>query len=96
MFDYTSRYYTIETATLKLPDGRTVAYKRRRFLPQVKRCRCWPRSRSRRASGSTSSRTARSAIRSSTGVSATRTTLMRPTELTAEPGRAVRVPLPQA
>jgi hypothetical protein len=34
MFDHTSRYEPIETATLSLPDGRVVAYKRRRFLPQ--------------------------------------------------------------
>ena len=34
MFDYTSRYYALETATATLPDGRAVSYKRRRFLPQ--------------------------------------------------------------
>lgn len=33
MFDYTSRYANIDTATLTLPDGRVVAYARRRFLP---------------------------------------------------------------
>ena len=34
MFEATSRYYMIETTTFKTPDGRIVAYKRRRFLPQ--------------------------------------------------------------
>ena len=34
MFDHTSRYYGLEIATLDLPDGRTVSYVRRRFLPQ--------------------------------------------------------------
>lgn len=34
MFDYTSRYYALETATFTGPDGRSIAYKRRRFLPQ--------------------------------------------------------------
>ncbi|MGB7923294.1 MAG: hypothetical protein WCF57_08620 [Pyrinomonadaceae bacterium] len=34
MFEYTSRYYNLETATFKLPDGRVVSYKRRRFVPQ--------------------------------------------------------------
>jgi hypothetical protein len=34
MFDSISRYAQLETAQLTLPDGRTVAYKRRRFLPQ--------------------------------------------------------------
>lgn len=33
MFDHTSRYYAIEEATYAAPDGREVAYKRRRFLP---------------------------------------------------------------
>lgn len=35
MFDHTSRYATIETAIFALPDGRAVAYKRRRFLPRA-------------------------------------------------------------
>jgi hypothetical protein len=34
MFEPTSRYAAVETAALTLPDGRTVAYKRRRFLPR--------------------------------------------------------------
>lgn len=34
MFEHTSRYYTIDTATYTTPDGRTVAYVCRRFLPQ--------------------------------------------------------------
>jgi len=33
MFDHTSRYYSVETATLELPDGRVLSYVRRRFLP---------------------------------------------------------------
>jgi hypothetical protein len=33
MFDSTSRYYALGTATLTGPDGRSVAYKRRRLLP---------------------------------------------------------------
>jgi hypothetical protein len=34
MFSNNSRYYSLETATLTMPDGRVVSYKRRRFLPQ--------------------------------------------------------------
>ena len=34
MFDHTSRYYGLETATHELPGGRVVRYVRRRFLPQ--------------------------------------------------------------
>ena len=37
MFDHTSRYARIETATFKMSDGRTVTYVRRRFLPQGER-----------------------------------------------------------
>ena len=33
MFEPESRYSRIETAELELPDGRKVAFKRRRFLP---------------------------------------------------------------
>jgi hypothetical protein len=35
MFDYTSRYANLETATLTTDDGRTVTYVRRRFLPPL-------------------------------------------------------------
>jgi hypothetical protein len=34
MFDTRSRYYSIDTATYVTPDGRSMPYKRRRFLPQ--------------------------------------------------------------
>lgn len=34
MFEHTSRYYNLETAQYTTPDGRKIAYKRRRFLPQ--------------------------------------------------------------
>ena len=34
MFEPTSRYYNIETVSRVQPDGRVVAYKRRRFLPR--------------------------------------------------------------
>ena len=34
MFEPTSRYYPLETATYTLPGGREVRYKRRRFLPR--------------------------------------------------------------
>jgi hypothetical protein len=33
MFDPNSRYYNLETTTFSAPDGREIAYKRRRFLP---------------------------------------------------------------
>jgi hypothetical protein len=33
MLDAKSRYYELDTATLVVPDGRMIAYKRRRFVP---------------------------------------------------------------
>ena len=36
MFEHTSRYYNLDTAQLTTSDGRKIAYKRRRFLPQGK------------------------------------------------------------
>ncbi len=35
MFQRTSRYYDVETATLVEPDGRDVRYARRRFIPRA-------------------------------------------------------------
>jgi hypothetical protein len=37
MFEHTSRYSRLPTATHRLADGRTVRYVRRRFLPQGRR-----------------------------------------------------------
>ena len=34
MFDPTSRYFAVETATYSTSDGRVITYKRRRFLPR--------------------------------------------------------------
>lgn len=34
MFEHTSRYFSLETATLKDAQGNVIAYKRRRFLPE--------------------------------------------------------------
>ncbi len=33
MFDSKSRYFSLETATFATGDGKSIAYKRRRFLP---------------------------------------------------------------
>ena len=35
MFDPTSRYYEIDDAVAMLPDGREIAFKRRRFVPRA-------------------------------------------------------------
>ncbi len=36
VFDFTSRYYDLDTAEYTTKDDRKIAYKRRRFLPQGK------------------------------------------------------------
>jgi hypothetical protein len=96
MFDPTSRYYTIETVQLTTPDGRVVAYKRRRFLPQ----------------GETLPLLVEVVVTEGDRLDlVTARTLgdpeqfwrvadandaMNPTELTDELGRVLRVPIPQA
>jgi len=96
MFDPTSRYYAIETVQLTAPDGRVIAYKRRRFLPQ----------------GETLPLLVEVVVteRDRLDVITARTLgdpeqfwrvgdandAMNPTELTDEIGRALRVPIPQA
>ena len=35
MFEHTSRYYSLEKVAFILPDGREVRYARRRFLPRA-------------------------------------------------------------
>lgn len=95
MFDHTSRYFSLETADFALPDGRSVRYVRRRFLPQ----------------GAALPLLAEVFVAQGERIDVlTARTLgdplafwricdandaMDPQELTAEPGRAVRVPLPQ-
>jgi hypothetical protein len=37
LYPINSRYHGIETAQLQAPDGRTIAYLRRRFVPQPER-----------------------------------------------------------
>jgi hypothetical protein len=95
MFGPTSRYFPLETATLTLSDGRTVAYVRRRFLP---------------APESLAVLAEHSVIQGDRLDNVTARYLgdpeqfwrvadancaMQPEELTAEVGRRLRVPVPQ-
>lgn len=96
MFDPNSRYYELETAIWTAPDGREVPYKRRRFLPQ----------------GSAMPRLAEVTVTEGERLdSITARTLsdpeqfwrvadandaMDPTELTEQPGRLLRIAVPQA
>lgn len=96
MFDFKSRYYSAETATHAAPDGRVLTYARRRFLPR----------------GESLSLLAAVAVTQGDRLDLiTARTLgdpeqfwrvadaneaMNPFELTAEVGRLLRVPVPEA
>jgi hypothetical protein len=95
MFDHTSRYYALETATWTLPDGRVVAYKRRRFLPAGENLPLLvetPVQQGERPDH-LAQRTLGDPLQYWRICDANNA--MSPTELTDEPGRFVRVPLPQ-
>ncbi|MGH2354068.1 MAG: LysM peptidoglycan-binding domain-containing protein [Chloroflexota bacterium] len=96
MFEPTSRYYTVETAKRTTPDGRVIAYKRRRFLPR----------------GGSMALLVEVTVAQGDRLDliAARTlgdpeqfwricdanNAMNPSDLTAQPGRVLRVPVPQS
>ena len=80
LFPPASRYHGSPAATFTLPDGTMIAYLRRRFVPPPERFALLQRAPRRgAATASTTSRPGTSAIRSSTGASATRTARCGPT-----------------
>ena len=95
MFDHTSRYYRIETATIRTPEGRIVTYVRRRFLPQGQKMPLLVEV----------TVTDGDRLDLITGRTlgdpeqfwrlADANNAMDPSELTGEPGAVVRVPIPQ-
>jgi hypothetical protein len=95
MFDPTSRYYTLETATLTIADGRVVAYKRRRFLPQGQSMPLLLEVTITQGDrlDLITARTLGNAEAFWRVCDAN--DAMNPDDLTAEPGRTLRVPIPQ-
>jgi hypothetical protein len=97
MFDLTSRYAALETATYTTPDGlRTLAYKRRRFLPQADTLPLLVE-----VTVNDGDRLDLIAARTIGAPEqfwriADANNAMNPTELTATPGNVLRVPIPQA
>ena len=95
MFDFSSRYYSLETASYISKDNKQFAYKRRRFLPHGKNMQLL-----QEVTNNEGDRldliTARSL-----GDSlqfwriADANDAMNPVELTDEIGRVIRVPVPQ-
>lgn len=96
MFDPNSRYARIPTAKLTLPDGRVVAYVKRRFLPQgeampvLAEVALQPDERLDQLTH----RTLGDPEQSWRVCDAN--DAMDPTDLTREPGRRLRVPIPEA
>lgn len=96
MFDHTSRYYPLESAQYKTTDGRNIAYKRRRFAPQGKDL---PLLRE-----VTVTQGDRLDLITYSGLGEPEqfwqvcdaNDAMNPEELTAEVGRVLRIPTPQA
>ena len=95
MFETTSRYYSLETATFATPDGRILAYKRRRFLPQGDRMPLLVEVTVAQADrlDLITARTLGDPEQFWRLCDANNA--MNPPDLTAEPGRTLRVPIPQ-
>jgi hypothetical protein len=95
MFEHTSRYHDLETANHTTPDGRVVAYKRRRFLPQGREMQLLVY-----VTVIQGDRLDLIAARTLGDPEqfwrvCDANDAMDPRELTAEPGRSVRVPVPR-
>jgi hypothetical protein len=95
MFDPNSRYYNLDTAVYETQDGRRISYKRRRFLPDAERLQTLTQATvtdgdrldliTAKTLGNSEQFWRICDAESS----------MRPESLTEEPGRKLRVPLPQ-
>jgi hypothetical protein len=95
MFDHTSRYYNLETAQITTPDGRTVAYKRRRFLPQGKDMPLYTEVTVKEGDRLDLITAGSLGVPEQFWQVCDANNTMNPDELTAEPGQTVRVPMPQ-
>lgn len=96
MFEQNSRYYKIETASLIDPSGREVAYKRRRFVPRAEDLQTLANVTVVQADrlDLISARTLGDPEQFWRICDAS--DAMNPPDLMAEPGKTVRVPIPQS
>lgn len=95
MFDPMSRYYDLETAKITLPDGRVVAYKRRRILQKGETLPLLME-----VTAQDGERLDQIAARTLGDPEqywrlCDANNAMNPADLTAEPGRKLRVPIPE-
>ncbi|HEX4962815.1 MAG TPA: hypothetical protein VF173_18410 [Thermoanaerobaculia bacterium] len=95
MFDPDSRYADVEDAVMVAADGREVSYKRRRFLPQGDSMQLLVELKVREGDrlDLLTYRTLGDAVQWWRVADAN--DAMHPQDLTAEPGRTLRVPMPQ-
>jgi hypothetical protein len=95
MFDHTSRYFQIETATYTVLGDRQISYKRRRFLPQGETLPLLVELRTGR--GDRLDLLAAKTIGDPLQYwrLADANNAMHPDDLTAEPDTSLRVPVPQ-
>jgi hypothetical protein len=94
-FPITSRYYRVDTATLETPDGRTIVYLRRRFVPQPGRfslLQVHTVTEGERLDNITAQYLGDP---EQFWRVADANNAMRPEDLTAEPGRKLRITLPE-
>lgn len=96
MFEQNSRYYKIETTSLTDPGGRQIAYKRRRFVPRAENLQTLVNVTVVQADrlDLISARTLGDPEQFWRICDAS--DAMNPPDLMAEPGKTVRVPLPQS
>ena len=96
MFEQNSRYYKIETTSLTDPGGRQVAYKRRRFVPRAEDLQTLANVTVVQADrlDLISARTLGDPEQFWRICDAS--DAMNPPDLMSEPGKSVRVPLPQS
>ncbi len=96
MFDFTSRYYSIQTATLTDANGHVLVYVRRRFLPRLETLQI--------LADVTVTQGDRLDVITARTLGAPEqfwrvcdaNSAMNPVDLTAEIGRVVHIPMPQA
>jgi hypothetical protein len=96
VFEPKSRYYNLETATYTTPEGKEVAYKRRRFLPRGEEMTMLVEVAV--VDGDRLDLIAARALGDAEQFwrVCDANNAMNPAELTEEPGRALRVAVPQA
>ncbi|QDQ28999.1 LysM peptidoglycan-binding domain-containing protein [Chitinimonas arctica] len=94
-FPPTSRYYGIETSSLRLADGRQVVYLRRRFIPQPERFADWQRHEVQQGDRLDNLASAYLGDPEACWRLADANRAMRPAELTERIGRILRITLPE-